>query len=297
MRQHNDRVKQPLRGLAVVVTGQAWRLEAIREESSSRLWIATADAKKALAQKGPSTHDGAAENALMCAPSMGLAPGHDRDGRNCILGRSLDDFVADGDIDQRVSLLIDHAEDIRVFEEDRRVLCIDLLIIGQLIDLSGDRADLPARNGKAAWIFGKAERPAQAAGARLADVAGDARHLRVVEDAYAYFVVLSDETERRADAREIVRQCGRGARTCKDGGKDRSKRDFHRTLISVCVGAKMVTDTLDRPAFNRTRLKAEKSIGSRVSEQPASKRTQVALDATFPRAASARAKRYAAAFG
>jgi len=34
---------------------------------------------------------------------------------------------------------------------------------------------------------------------------------------------------------------------------------------------------LDRPAFNRTRLKAEKSIGSRVLEQPESKWTQVAL--------------------
>jgi len=36
---------------------------------------------------------------------------------------------------------------------------------------------------------------------------------------------------------------------------------------------------LDRPAFNRTRLKVEKSIGSRVLEQSASKRTQVALRA------------------
>ena len=34
---------------------------------------------------------------------------------------------------------------------------------------------------------------------------------------------------------------------------------------------------LDRPAFNRIRLKAEKSIGSRVLEQSTSKWTQVAL--------------------
>jgi len=34
---------------------------------------------------------------------------------------------------------------------------------------------------------------------------------------------------------------------------------------------------LDRPAFNRTRLKAEKSIGSKPLGQLASKWTQVAL--------------------
>jgi|GEM_PF-4855381 len=39
-----------------------------------------------------------------------------------------------------------------------------------------------------------------------------------------------------------------------------------------------ICDRLDRPAFNRTRLKAEKSIGSRVLEQSASKRMQIALN-------------------
>src|SRR5208337_4071118 len=35
---------------------------------------------------------------------------------------------------------------------------------------------------------------------------------------------------------------------------------------------------LDQPAFNRTRLKAEKLIDSKVLEQPASKRTRAALN-------------------
>jgi len=40
-----------------------------------------------------------------------------------------------------------------------------------------------------------------------------------------------------------------------------------RTVPQVVADLGIGRSTLDRPAFNRTRLKAEKSIGSRVLEQ------------------------------
>jgi len=53
------------------------------------------------------------------------------------------------------------------------------------------------------------------------------------------------------------------------------RQDFGHTFFARFIHR--TAPLLDRPAFNRTRLKAENSIGSKVLEQPASKWTQVAL--------------------
>jgi len=134
-----------------------------------------------------------------------MAPGHDRDGRDRVLRRALDDLVADREVDERVPLLIDNAIDVGVLEKHRGTGGVDRLLAGQAGDIDRDRPDLAARDREARRVLGQAERAFDAAGARLADVAGDAGHLGVVERADTDPVILAEKPECRADAGQIVR--------------------------------------------------------------------------------------------
>ena len=67
-----------------------------------------------------------------------------------------------------------------------------------------DRTNLPARNRKPRRVLRKANRAAETACARLTDMAGDARHLGIIEGADTDAVVPADKAKRRANAGEVV---------------------------------------------------------------------------------------------
>ena len=69
------------------------------------------------------------------------APGHDWHGRDRVLRRALDHLVADREINQGIALLVHDPEDVGVLEENRGVLGVDLLVIGERPDIRRDRPD------------------------------------------------------------------------------------------------------------------------------------------------------------
>src|SRR5579864_2274155 len=133
-----------------------------------------------------------------------MAPRHYRHAGDRAVRRAVDDLVADREVDQRIPLLVDDAVDVGVLEEDRGALGIDLLFVRQSGDVGRDRTDLTAGQRKARRVLGQTQAAFDVAGAGLADVAGDPRHLQVVERADANLVVCPENPERRADAGQVV---------------------------------------------------------------------------------------------
>src|SRR5437763_12548971 len=150
-----------------------------------------------------------------------MPPRHDRYGRDRVLRRALDNLVADREVDERVPLLVDEPVDMRVLEEHRGARRIHRLPVAQAVDVDRDRPDLAAGNREARRVRGEPEAALDAAGARLADMARDPRHPRVVERADAHPVVRPDKAKRRADAGQVIRPCRYGkaksGRQCSSG--------------------------------------------------------------------------------
>ena len=103
-----------------------------------------------------------------------MRPRHDRHGGERVGRRTVDDLGADGEIDERVVRLVEHAINPRRLEEDAGLLAEHLGLVGQLRQIDIDRTDLPALDRKIRRVFVEAERLAPAAFARLRDVADDA---------------------------------------------------------------------------------------------------------------------------
>src|SRR6185312_16114061 len=72
-----------------------------------------------------------------------------------------------------------------------------------------DRTYLPAGNRKPRRVLCKTNCATETTCARLADVAGDARHFGIVEGADTDAVILADKAKRRTDAGEVVGACRR----------------------------------------------------------------------------------------
>lgn len=141
-------------------------------------------------------------SSFKCLRSTG-GPGHDGDGRDGVLGRAIDQTVANRNIDEGVAGLVDRTEDVGVLEEKGCALGIHLLFVRQLSKIHCDWPDLTARDGEARGIFGQSKCPFEATRPGLTDVASDTRHLWIIECADANFVVGADEAKCRADAAEI----------------------------------------------------------------------------------------------
>src|SRR5215471_18873647 len=71
---------------------------------------------------------------LRPVPSL-LLPWHDRNRRDRILRRPLDDLVAYRHVDQRAAVLVDDAVDVRVLEKYRGFLGINRFLVGQFGDV------------------------------------------------------------------------------------------------------------------------------------------------------------------
>src|SRR6185437_3421377 len=144
-------------------------------------------------------------NAIDSATTSLPGPRHDRHRADGVRRRAIDDLRTDREVDQRVVRAVGYPVDPRRLEEDARLLAEHLVVLGELRQLDGDRADLAAGDGEVRRILVEPQRLTPAALARLRYVTGDARHLGVVEIADADLVVGRQQVERRADAAEIFR--------------------------------------------------------------------------------------------
>ena len=68
-------------------------------------------------------------NRPLCAPLL-ATPRHDWHCGDGILRTSFNELLTDGQVDQRVMLLVKHADDLGFFEEDTFFLTEDILLIG-----------------------------------------------------------------------------------------------------------------------------------------------------------------------
>src|SRR6188474_2217011 len=87
---------------------------------------------------------------------IALSPGrprHDRHRRDGVLRRAFDQLVADGEIDQRVSPLVEHPIDVGALEEYGGARRIHFLPICERGQVDVDWADLSARNRKPRRVF------------------------------------------------------------------------------------------------------------------------------------------------
>ena len=87
-----------------------------------------------------------------------------------------------------------------MLEEDRGVVGIDLLVLGQLGDIHIYGSNLPAGDREAARIFGNAERSSEPSRLRLADMTGHTGNFRIVECGDANLVIFADQAEGRTQA-------------------------------------------------------------------------------------------------
>ena len=140
----------------------------------------------------------------------------DRHGGDAVLRRAVDEPVGVGEVDERVALAIDHADDAQPLEDERDALAEHLLVRVERLGAERDRADLAAGDRRFGLVLGEAERAADAAGLGARDVAGDAGDLRVVVGVDDDLVVRADELERGVD---VADRLGAGA-----AGDDRTGR-------------------------------------------------------------------------
>jgi len=115
-------------------------------------------------------------------------PGANRHGRDRIHRRSFEHALADRNVDQRIPFRVEHPNDFRVLENQRRALTEHALFLVQVL-WQGDRAELMACDRKARGIFGSTDRAFPSPRLRLADVTGDAIDVRIVERHHTHLVV------------------------------------------------------------------------------------------------------------
>src|SRR5690348_4589147 len=107
--------------------------------------------------------------------NLSLADRHDADR---VARAALEDAVGIDEVDQRLSPGIPEAGDLSGLEDQRGALAEDLVRAPELVELGDiDRADLAAGDRGFARVLGQADGALDAAGAGVAHVAGDARHV------------------------------------------------------------------------------------------------------------------------
>src|SRR6185437_1157967 len=130
----------------------------------------------------------------------------------------------------------------------------------ELAELAGvDRPDLAAGDRRLAGILGQPDRALDAPGARMAHVAGDARHLRIVERLDHDLVVGAEPLEAIADRADLLGHCGQGEedqQQCKPGMAHRQ---------TPWVGPPI--NGLSRASVPEHRLCPPKSVDKRFREQ------------------------------
>src|SRR5215831_14918586 len=134
-----------------------------------------------------------------------LFPPHYRNCREAVEGGTLDNPRAIRQIHQRPVRQINHAHDPRRFEDERGPLAKHLGLLGELRQIDGDWADLPTRDGKARPILRHPHCPFHPTGARLGEMAGYSRHLRVVKGTHTNLIVRAEDAERRGDTADVLR--------------------------------------------------------------------------------------------